>query len=142
MESKQIRLGSVTLLCTFVMVCVAVLTVLSIVTARADWQLTRHSAQVTTQWYELQNEGQLWLSRLDQAVRAEGWEAAQLPEGSLREGQSITTTLERGGRTLTIQVEKAPEVSRRPWRLTRWRGSAEWDEEEGELRLYSEGDLP
>lgn len=141
MESKQIRLGSVSLLCTFVLVCVAVLTVLCIATVRADWQLTQHSAEVTTQWYELQNEGALWLSQVDRAVRAEGWESAQLPAGSLREGEYVVTTLEREGRTLTIQVEKAPEGSGRPWHLTCWRGSTQWDGEE-ELQLYSGGDLP
>lgn len=136
METKQIRLGSVSLLCTFVLVCVAVLTVLSLATVRADWQLTQNSAQVTTQWYELQNEGQRWLAQADAALRRDGWDAARLPEGSERQENQVSTTLTRGGRTLSITLERAPENSEKGWRIVQWQGSTQWDEEET-LNLYS-----
>jgi hypothetical protein len=140
-ETKQIRLGSVSLLCTFVLVCVAVLTVLSMATVRADWQLTENSAQVTTQWYELQNEGQRWLAQVDAALRKDGWDSANLPEGSQRPGERVSTTLTQGGRTLSIALERSPEGSQKLWRIVQWQGSTQWDEEET-LQLYTKGEKP
>lgn len=141
MEGKQIRLGSVSLLCSFILVCVAVLTVLCIATTRADWQLTSRSAEVTTQWYELQNDGQRWLAQADAALRRDGWDAARFPEGSLRQGDAVTVTLEREGRTLTIRLERAQEGADAPWVLALWRSGTEWVEEPGP-ELYKKGDLP
>jgi hypothetical protein len=136
MEEKQIRLGSVSLLCTFIILCVAVLTVLCVATVRADWQLTSRSAEMTTQWYELQNEGERWLAQADKAIRRDGWASARLPEGSVREEGGITASLERGGRTLSIRLE--PGRSGTPWVLKRWQGGTQWEEEQ--LQLYTKGE--
>jgi hypothetical protein len=125
-------LGSVSLLCALILVCVVVLTVLCIATVRADWLLTRRGAEVTQQHYELQNQAQLWLAQTDAALRSQGWEAATLPQGSERRGESITTTLQRENMKLTITLEPGEGEL---YRIKEWRSAREWDEEEN-LSLF------
>lgn len=133
MESKKVRVGSVSLLFTVIMICVVVLSILSISTVRADWSLSQRTAESVSSWYDLQNEGQRWLSQLDGVLRKHPWKDcdAFLPEGARRKGNAIETVLEQDNRSLHIEVRQAnlkKEGVR--FHVVRWREVVDWEDDQ------------
>lgn len=124
MGGKRFRIGSIAVLFLVVVLCVAVFSVLTIVTAEADRRTADRYAQQITQTYECLNLGEVWLSRADAYLRGDG----QLPENTTEENGVLTAEIHSGGSTLLVQVQKGGsgiEILR--WDLTRHRqAEQEW----------------
>ena len=90
MKRKPLRLGSVSLLFAVILVCTALLALLGVMTARADWLMTEKYAQRLNSQYAHEAEAQEWLARLDEAL-ARGDE---LPQPAKREDGQITALFE------------------------------------------------
>lgn len=134
METKKVRLGSISLLVTVILLCVIVLAVLSISTVRGDLLLAEHTAESVSDWYELQNDGQRWLAQVDQVLSQHPWEECDgyLPEGTSRDEDQIAVTLNREGRTLQIELVRDEDAS---YHIARWVETTDW-EEETSLNLF------
>lgn len=133
MGTKKVRIGSVSLLFTVILVCVVVLSVLSISTVRADRALSERTAESVSDWYELQNEGQQWLAEVDAVLREHRWKQCDkfLPEGSVRNDLTISTELKQKGRTLQIKIRwvgKNPDGPR--YKVVEWKSSVDWEEDQ------------
>ena len=115
-QHRPVRSGALTLLFTTVLLCLAVLGVLSLATARADLARARRSLE------HLATEAaaeQAWLAAVDAAGRA----GAPLPEATTRtaDGAAAELPLENGA---TLRLAAAPGEG--GWRFTRWQLDAPW----------------
>ena len=95
-ERAPLRTGALTLLLTVTALCLAVLAVLALVTARADLVLARRGAAQLTRTAAADNAGQQWLAALDARGRdipaeretvRENCRRLKLPKGLLREDE-------------------------------------------------------
>jgi hypothetical protein len=133
MGTKKVRIGSVSLLFTVILLCVVVLSVLSISTVRADRALSERTAESVSDWYELQNEGQKWLAEVDAVLREHRWRRCDrfLPKGSVRDDLIISTELKHKGRTLQIKIRwvgRNPDGPR--YKVVEWKSSVDWEEDQ------------
>ena len=116
MDTKKVRLGSISILLTVILLCVTVLAVLSLTTARADAVLANRYAAATTDYYELQNEGQAFLAEVRnlntsiQEAGIQGESAQQVLEDAIANLESLGAEAEEGS-GLTILIRKEEEQS-------------------------------
>ena len=110
MKQIPIKLGPLALLLTVISICLTVLAILTFTTARADMRLAEKYANTVRLRYELEAEGQRWLT--DEAALADV-------------GDTFETVLEKDGSTLTIaaRMEQSGLV------ITKWRHEREWEED-------------
>lgn len=116
---RPVRSGALTLLFTVVLLCLAVLAVLSLATARADEALAKKSLDRLAQEAAAERTGQEWLAALDAA------DPGTLPADTVSTGDGgvqAELTLESGD-TLRLAAEPAGEG----WRITRWQLTAPWE---------------
>ena len=116
---RPVRSGALTLLFTVVLLCLAVLAVLSLATARADEALAQKSLDRLAQEAAAEQAGQEWLAALDAAA------PGTLPADTASTGDGgvqAELTLESGD-TLRLAAEPAGEG----WRITRWQLTAPWE---------------
>lgn len=71
----SVRIGPISLFTLIIILCLAVLAVLSLTTARAELSITERQAQTTTETYALETAGQEFVAAVD-AVLAEGGSSA------------------------------------------------------------------
>lgn len=71
----SVRIGPISLFTLIIILCLAVLAVLSITTARAELSITERQAATTTETYQLEVQGQEFVAAVDGAL-ASGGEAA------------------------------------------------------------------
>lgn len=67
----SVRIGPISLFTLIIILCLAVLAVLSLTTARAELSITERQAQTTTETYALETAGQEFVAAVDAAL-AEG----------------------------------------------------------------------
>ena len=129
---RNVRLGTIAVLFTVVVLCVSVLAVLSVATVRADRAMSQRYAQQVTARSELENEGQRWLRQVLNAAEAHSaaLTEADLPENTTLDGQTVRTTLTTGGRTLTAEVELDFDGASPDYRILSWVNVADWEEDE------------
>ena len=129
---RNVRLGTIAVLFTVVVLCVSVLAVLSVATVRAERVMSQRYAQQVTARSELENEGQRWLRQVLNAAEAHGaaLTEADLPENTTLDGQTVRTTLTTGGRTLTAEVELDFDGASPDYRILSWVNAADWEEDE------------
>ena len=116
---RPVRSGALTLLFTVVLLCLAVLAVLSLATARADGALARKSLDRLTQEAAAEHAGQEWLAALDAAA------PGVLPEHTTATGAGgiqAGLPLENGD---TLTITAAPDGA--GWRITSWQLSSPWE---------------
>lgn len=124
-ERFPIRTGTLTLLLTVVTLCLAVLSVLSAVTARADLALAQKGARQLDQSLAADALGQQWLAQLDEALQTSG----ALPAPAVRQPNGgIAAQLDCGESGL-LQIEVA--VNGQSWRVTRWQLERSWQPDTG-----------
>lgn len=99
MNHVPIRLGPLALLLAVVSICLAVLSVLTFSTARADLALAQHHAQTVQLRYELEQQAQQFV-----ATAAPG--SAQTFE---QDGMTLTVALDKNGHVMTWLVTRAWE---------------------------------
>ena len=129
---RNVRLGTIAVLFTVVVLCVSVLAVLSVATVRADCAMSQRYAQQVTARLELENEGQRWLRQVLDAAEEKGMALteADLPDGTALDGQTVRTTLSTGERTLTVEVELDFDGASPDYRILSWVNAADWEEDE------------
>lgn len=125
MEHRRIRVGSIAVLFTAVMVCTAIFAVLTLVTADSDLRTaTRYQRRVEA-LYECENLGERWLAQVGGYLAGE----QPLPEDTWEENGELCTDILWGDMKLTARVDKETG------RLRMWSCTALWEAEE-EMELW------
>ena len=116
---RPVRSGALTLLFTVVLLCLAVLAVLSLATARADEALAQKSLDRLAQEAAAERAGQEWLAALDAA------DPGTLPTNTEVSISVVAESVQKleNGDTLRLAAEPAGEG----WRITRWQLTAPWE---------------
>ena len=129
---RNVRLGTISVLFTVVVLCVSVLAVLSVTTVRADQTMAQRYAQQVSARSELENEGQRWLKAVQDAASEKGAALTQadLPEGTQLDGQVVQAALSTDERTLTVKLELDFDGASTNVRVLSWVNSANWQEDE------------
>lgn len=65
----SVRIGPISLFTLIIILCLSVLAVLSLTTARAQLSITERQAATTTETYQLERVGQTFLSEVDGALK-------------------------------------------------------------------------
>ena len=115
---RPVRSGALTLLFTVVLLCLAVLAVLSLATAQADAALAQKRLDRLAQ-AAAERAGQEWLAALDAA------DPGTLPADTVSTGDGgvqAELTLESGD-----TLRRAAEPAGEGWRITRWQLTAPWE---------------
>jgi hypothetical protein len=128
---RRVRLGTVSVLFTVVVLCISVLAVLSVATVRADKAMAERYAQQMTERSELENQGQQWLKAVDSALQEKGTALSQtdLPEGTQLDGTQVQTVCTSESRILTITLELNFDGTMPSYSITAWDNSAQWEED-------------
>ncbi|SDB21494.1 hypothetical protein [Eubacterium oxidoreducens] len=124
MRGKKVRLGTVFLLFVVIMICVAVLSVLSIMTAKADYKQTAKAAEHVTQIYENECLGQKWLAQVDACLQQEGdfvW-----PDGSVYEDGVLSITI---GEKQQLFIALRINQEQKTYEIIQWKNAATWSED-------------
>ena len=99
--------GAASLMLIAVVLCMAVMGILSLVSARNDAVLSERSAAVVEEAYQLNSAAEVSLGKLADALQEAGGnaDAAVLPEGMERTETGFSWTEKNGERTLHCQVK-------------------------------------
>ena len=126
-----LRAGMLTLLLTVAMICLAVLSVLSLETAQADLRLADRAALGLTQTVEADNRGQEFLAQLDKTLDV-GGSPADLG----------AVAAEHGGWNIQLDCGEAGSLSigfvleEDGWRVTLWQLQRPWQPDQ-QLDLWT-----
>ena len=101
-DTKKVRLGSISILMTVILLCVTVLAVLSVTSAKAADAMTSRLADRTKAYYALQSEGQRYVADLLELNNMSTVRETLLAEGTQAADGSFTRTFEQDGLVLTI----------------------------------------
>ena len=136
MKQEPIRTGWLSLIVMVVVVCLAVLGVLSLVTARAMLATAQKQADYVQQTYELEMLGQQWLSQVETVCSEASSEKellAELPEGTRVDGDLLRYVAQNSDeRQLSIAVQ----LEDRQIRVVEWRQVRQWQETENIGQLW------
>ena len=136
MKQEPIRTGWLSLIVMVVVVCLAVLGVLSLVTARAMLATAQKQADYVQQTYELEMLGQQWLSQVETVCSEASSEEellSELPEGTRVDGDLLRYVAQNSDeRQLSIAVQ----LEDRQIRVVEWRQVRQWQETENIGQLW------
>ncbi len=125
MGTKRFQTGSISVLFTVMILCVGILSVVSVVTARMDARMADRYAARELEQYQCENLGQEFLMALDEAL--ENPDGA-LPMGATREGDLISATVSTEHMALRIQLRVLPE-GETPYEVLEWSCTASWEQD-------------
>ena len=131
----SVRIGPISLFTLIIVLCLAVLTVLSVTTSLAELSTTERQAATTTETYQLESVGQQFVADVDAAL-AEGTLEDVLQrysDSTVRDGELISATFSmESGRTLAIVLR----IQNNTYTIEQWKVTAEWiDDGTGENQL-------
>lgn len=123
---RPVRTGALTLLITAVLICLAVLAVLALATARADRIMADRALTGLQSQAQAEVTGQEYLARLDTALKAGTdlpAEATEQPDGT------IQAALPVGDNTLQISVRPRQATAGNPaaYEILVWQLSTSWE---------------
>ena len=127
MDTKKVRLGSISILLSVVILCVTVLAVLSLTSARADALMAESFGEQTKSYYELQAEGQAFLAEIDEMIRKGGYETAAAYI-ELDEDGNLVQVIEKDSMKLTIVLAK-DDTSKTGYQVLSYRTEVLWEED-------------
>lgn len=136
----SVRIGPVSILVLIIILCLAVMAVLTLITAEAEESITLRQEESTTALYENEAEAQRFLAQLDGALaRSSNVQAAldtlDLPEGSTYEqGILEVPFVQDNGRRLDIELSFP---SAHDYEIIAWRATTEWNEEDPDKIFWS-----
>lgn len=136
MKQEPIRTGWLSLIVMVVVVCLAVLGVLSLVTARAMLATAQKQADYVQQTYELEMLGQQWLSQVETVCSEASSEEellAELPEGTRVDGDLLRYVAQNSDER---QLGIAVQLEDRQIRVVEWRQVRQWQETENIGQLW------
>ena len=120
----SVRIGPISLFTLIIVLCLAVLTVLSVTTSLAELSTTERQA-ATTETYQLESVGQQFVADVDAAL-AEGTLEDVLQrysDSTVRDGELISATFSmESGRTLAIVLR----IQNNTYTIEQWKVTAEW----------------
>ncbi|MDO4566975.1 MAG: hypothetical protein Q4B42_06550 [Oscillospiraceae bacterium] len=111
--------GSILILFTVVMVCVSVLAVLCVSTARADLALAEKYGEYVAEISACENAAQRWLAEAD----------ARLAGGEAAENGEISALISEGGTRLSIRLRPLGDGEGR-FEILEWARQSDWEREE------------
>lgn len=123
-DPPPLRAAALTLLIAAVVLCMALLAVLCLTTARADNALADRQLQTLAREAAAETAGQQWLADAEAALA----QNTPLPDGTVQKGSTLTAVLAlQDGRTLTITAQIKND------RLTvqSWQTENSWQPSEG-----------
>lgn len=123
---RPVRTGAMTLLITAVLICLAVLAVLALSTARADLAMADKALTGLQSQAQTETLGQEYLARLDAALKA----GTDLPkEAATHADGTILANLSANDGTLEIVVRPRQATSDDPaaYEILTWRLSTSWE---------------
>ena len=120
MEHRRIRVGSIAVLFTVVVVCAAIFAVLTLVTAGSDLRTARSYGQRVEALYECENLGEQWFAQVSGYLSG----SQELPENTWEDGGQLGTEITLGPMKLTARVDAATGA------VLEWRCAALWEPEE------------
>ena len=127
-----LRAGMLTLLLTVAMICLAVLSVLSLETAQADLRLADRAALGLTQTVEADNRGQEFLAQLDKTLDVGGSPADLGAVADEKGGWNIQLDCgEAGSLSIGFVLEEDGD-----WRVTLWQLQRPWQPDQ-QLDLWT-----
>lgn len=132
---RPVRTGAMTLLITTVLICMSVLAVLSLVTARADMALADKALSGLQGQAQIENAGQEYLAQLDAALK----ENRELPaQATKQQDGTIQAVLTVNDSTLEIVVQPKAAQLEDPaaYRIVRWHVSTGWQPDQS-LELWN-----
>ena len=115
----SVRIGPISLFTLIIVLCLAVLTVLSVTTSLAELSTTERQAATTTETYQLEAVGQQFVADVDAAL-AEG----TLEDVLQRYSDSATFSME-SGRTLAIVLR----IQNDTYTIEQWKVTTEWTDD-------------
>ena len=116
----SVRIGPISLFTLIIVLCLAVLTVLSVTTSLAELSTTERQAATTTETYQLESVGQQFVADVDAALtRGDGALNEVLADYGVQEQSSSTD----GSEELVIEDGCWRTRRGRPWSPLRNRGS-------------------
>lgn len=127
-----LRAGMLTLLLTVAMICLAVLSVLSLETAQADLRLADRAALGLTQTVEADNRGQEFLAQLDKTLDVGGSPADLGAVADEKGGWNIQLDCGEAG-SLSIGFVLEEDGS---WQVTLWQLQRPWQPDQ-QLDLWT-----
>lgn len=125
MEHRRIRVGSVAVLFTVVVVCAAIFAVLTLVTADSDLRTARSYRDRVEALYACENLGEQWLDDVNGYI----FQGGALPDNTREEDGRLVTKITRGAMELTARVDAATGA------VLEWSCTARWQPEE-DLELW------
>lgn len=122
---RPVRTGAMTLLITAVLICLAVLAVLSLATARADLAMAERSLSGLQSRGTAEQQGQEYLAQLDAALK----QGTALPEAAVQEDGSIRAelTLEDGTLRIVVQPKEPDREDPAAYRILSWEFDSSWE---------------
>lgn len=122
---RPVRTGAMTLLITAVLICLAVLAVLSLATARADLAMAERSLSGLQSRDTAEQRGQEYLAQLDAALK----QGTALPEAAVQEDGSIRAelTLEDGTLRIVVQPKEPDREDPAAYRILSWKFDSSWE---------------
>ena len=142
----SVRIGPISLFTLVIIVCLAVMAVLSVTTAQATFAAAEKQGAFTADTYANERAAQEFTAEVDAAlapVRAAGGgldEAISaveraLPEGGVIDGTKIKAEFASdNGRSLAIEVEILDDAT---YRVTSWKTTTNWTENGAGETLWS-----
>lgn len=122
---RPVRTGAMTLLITAVLICLAVLAVLSLATARADLAMAERSLSGLQSRGTAEQRGQEYLAQLDAALK----QGTALPEAAVQEDGSIRAelTLEDGTLRIVVQPKEPDRQDSAAYQILSWEFDSSWE---------------
>lgn len=135
-KTMKPRLGSIVILFSVILLCVAVLSALSLATAHADASVTQRYEDTVQAIYDAETMGQSWLAKVHTAVMdtPEG-EQITLPNGALEEKGIIEVKLTTETRELRIRLALTEEQP--GYEILRWENLPLWEENQDIGNLWN-----
>lgn len=129
MNSRRLRLGSIAVLFTVAIVCVAVFAALTVMTARSDYRVAEQYGRHIEALYGCENLGQRWLAGADAYLKGMG----PLPENTEAEGDVLQTTLSSGSMELRIRLRGTESG----YEILQWSCTTRWEPDQN-LNLWEQ----
>lgn len=131
----SVRIGPISLFSLVIILCLAVMAVLSVTTAQATYASAERQASFTTDTYANERSGQELVANIDAAlgqVRAQGGGLTKalnavntvLPESATLEGSTVRAEFTTdSGRTLAIELDIRANAT---YEITSWKATTLW----------------
>lgn len=129
MNTRRLRFGSIAVLFTVAILCVAIFAALTVMTARADARVAEQYGRHIKTLYDCENMGQRWLAQADAYLQGAG----PLPEGTEQDGKLLQTMLACDSMQLFIRLLGDDDG----YEILQWSCTTRWEPDQN-LNLWEQ----